>query len=206
MQAISNIANIHYIRQKEPKGLGHAIGCASSFIGDEPFAVLLGDDIVESSKPCLKQLIDVYDRYHSSVVGVQPVPDEDVSKYGIVAPKGEEIERGVIHVETLIEKPAVDVAPSNFAIMGRYVLRPEIFNILAKLPPGAGNEIQLTDALVKLNQQQAVLACEFEGLRYDVGDKFGFVQATVDFALNRDDLREDVMKYLEQKVKHELVK
>ncbi|MCK0470251.1 UTP--glucose-1-phosphate uridylyltransferase GalU [Halalkalibacter sp. APA_J-10(15)] len=206
VQSISNIANIHYIRQKEPKGLGHAIACASRFIGDEPFAVLLGDDIVESDTPCLKQLIDVYNRYHSSVVGVQPVADEDVSKYGIIAPKGNEIEEHVIHVETLVEKPKPAEAPSNFAIMGRYVLRPEIFDILAKLEPGAGNEIQLTDALVKLNQQQAVLACEFTGKRYDVGDKLGFIQATIDFALNRDDLRDDVLKYIEKKANENLVK
>ncbi|MCE7791169.1 UTP--glucose-1-phosphate uridylyltransferase GalU [Salipaludibacillus sp. CUR1] len=198
VQGISNMANIHYIRQKEPKGLGHAICCAKHFIGDEPFAVLLGDDIVQSDgKPCLKQLIEVFDRYNSSVVGVQPVPEDDVSKYGIVSPKSSEIEPGVIHVADLVEKPAKEEAPSNHAIMGRYVLRPEIFDILDNLPPGAGNEIQLTDAIKKLNESQVVLAYEFAGKRYDVGDKLGFVKATVDFALQRDDLKHDMLDYLE---------
>ncbi|SDO06305.1 UTP--glucose-1-phosphate uridylyltransferase GalU [Alkalicoccus daliensis] len=199
VQAISNLANIHYIRQKEAKGLGHAISCAKHFIGDEPFAVLLGDDIVNSNgTPCLKQLVDVFERYNSSVVGVQPVADEDVSKYGIVSPKSSEIEPGVIHVNDLVEKPAVEDAPSNYAIMGRYVLRPEIFEILENLPPGSGNEIQLTDAIKKLNETQIVLAYEFSGKRYDVGDKFGFVKATVDFALERGDLKEDVLAYLKE--------
>ncbi|WP_343033672.1 UTP--glucose-1-phosphate uridylyltransferase GalU [Alkalicoccus luteus] len=197
VQAISNMANIHYIRQKEAKGLGHAISCAKHFIGDEPFAVLLGDDIVRTDgTPCLKQLIEVFERYNSSVVGVQPVPDNDVSKYGIVAPKSTEIEPGVIHVADLVEKPAVEDAPSNHAIMGRYVLRPEIFEILSNLAPGSGNEIQLTDAIKELNESQVVLAYEFSGKRYDVGDKLGFVKATVDFALERDDLRDDVLEYL----------
>ncbi|MFB4166109.1 UTP--glucose-1-phosphate uridylyltransferase GalU [Alteribacillus sp. JSM 102045] len=198
VQAISNMANIHYIRQKEPKGLGHAIACASSFVGDEPFAVLLGDDIVKSEKPCLKQLIETFERYHSSVVGVQQVPDEDVSKYGIVEPKGQEVEPGVLHLEDLKEKPALEEAPSNYAIMGRYVLRPEIFEILKQLPPGSGNEIQLTDAIKELNQKQAVLAYQFGGVRYDVGDKFGFIKATLDFALNREDLKEPLEEYLKE--------
>ncbi|WNF37359.1 UTP--glucose-1-phosphate uridylyltransferase GalU [Bacillaceae bacterium IKA-2] len=198
VQAISNMANIHYIRQKEALGLGHAIACAKSFIGNEPFAVLLGDDIVQSQKPCLKQLIEVFDRYHSSVVGVQPVADEEVSKYGIIAPNGQEIAPGVISVQSLVEKPKAEDAPSNYAIMGRYVLRPEIFEILESLPPGAGGEIQLTDAINELNRVQAVLAYHFEGVRYDVGDKFGFVKATIDFALQRDDIKDDVRKYLKQ--------
>ncbi|MDT8860342.1 UTP--glucose-1-phosphate uridylyltransferase GalU [Alkalihalobacillus sp. MEB130] len=205
IQAISNMANIHYIRQKEPRGLGHAIACASRFIGDEPFAVLLGDDIVKSDTPVLKQLIEVYDRYNSSVVGVQEVPDEDVSKYGVIQPKGQELEPGVISVADFVEKPALEVAPSNYAIMGRYVLRPEIFDILENLEPGAGGEIQLTDAIKKLNEQQAVLANDFSGIRYDVGDKFGFVQATVDFALQREDLKDDVYKYLESVLKSQLL-
>ncbi|OIJ15414.1 UTP--glucose-1-phosphate uridylyltransferase [Anaerobacillus alkalilacustris] len=205
VESISNMANIHYIRQKEALGLGHAISCAKSFIGDEPFAVLLGDDIVQSEKPCLKQLIDVFDRYHSSVVGVQSVADEDVSKYGIIAPKGQEIEAGVINVNSLVEKPKVENAPSNFAIMGRYVLRPEIFDVLESLPPGAGGEIQLTDAINQLNKAQAVLAYDFKGIRYDVGDKFGFVKATLDFALQRDDLKDDVRNYLQQIIEKEAI-
>ncbi|OLO42370.1 UTP--glucose-1-phosphate uridylyltransferase [Alkalihalophilus pseudofirmus] len=202
---ISNMANIHYIRQKEALGLGHAIACAKSFIGNEPFAVLLGDDIVQSEKPCLKQLIEVFDRYHSSVVGVQQVADEDVSKYGVIDPKGSEIEPGVINVQSLVEKPKREEAPSNYAIMGRYVLRPEIFEILESIPTGAGGEIQLTDAIKQLNEDQAVLAYDFQGVRYDVGDKFGFVKATVDFALEREDLRGDVMEYLKGIMETELV-
>ncbi len=204
IQAISSMTNIHYIRQKEPNGLGHAIWCARKFIGNEPFAVLLGDDIVQSDTPCLKQLIDVYDKYNSSVVGVQEVPDNDVSKYGIVAPKGTEVEQNVIHADTLVEKPALQDAPSNYAIMGRYVLRPEIFNILETLPPGSGNEIQLTDAIKELNQSQVVLAYNFAGIRYDVGDKLGFIKATVDFALQREDLSNDVAEYLKDIYRNQL--
>ncbi len=203
IQSISEMANIHYIRQKEPKGLGHAIWCARKFIGNEPFAVLLGDDIVVSDKPCMKQLIEVYDRYHSSVVGVQPVDMEDVSKYGIIAPKGPQIEPNVIHVESLVEKPKKEQAPSNFAIMGRYILRPEIFDMLEILEPGAGDEIQLTDAIKILNEAQAVLAYNFEGTRYDVGDKFGFIKATIDFALQREDLKDEVTAYLRTLIERE---
>ncbi|OEH92156.1 UTP--glucose-1-phosphate uridylyltransferase GalU [Bacillus solimangrovi] len=199
VQEISNLANIHYIRQKEPKGLGHAIWCARKFIGDEPFAVMLGDDIVRSEKPCLQQLIDVFERYNSSVVGVQEVKDEDVSKYGIIAPKGEPLEQGIINVQTLVEKPLREEAPSNYAIMGRYILRPEIFPILENVAPGAGDEIQLTDAIKTLNVDQAVLAYRFDGNRYDVGDKFGFIKATIDFALEREDLHESVMNYIHEK-------
>ncbi|MBP1157455.1 MULTISPECIES: UTP--glucose-1-phosphate uridylyltransferase GalU [unclassified Paenibacillus] len=196
IRSIAEMANIHYIRQKEPRGLGHAISCARSFIGDEPFAVLLGDDIVEAEKPCLKQLIDVFERYNSSVVGVQEVSVEDVSKYGIIAPKGSPVETGLLHVESLVEKPKRNAAPSRYAIMGRYVLRPEIFDILENQNPGADGEIQLTDAINRLNECQAVLAYHFEGIRYDVGDKVGFIKATVDFSLRREDLREEVLKYL----------
>lgn len=202
VQAISKLANIHYIRQKEPLGLGHAIASCSSFIGNEPFAVLLGDDIVKSKgTPCLKQLISIHERYHASVVGVQPVSNEEVSKYGIVAPKGMEIEKGVIHLESLIEKPHIEQAPSNYAIMGRYILRPEIFPILQTLHPGAGGEIQLTDAIKLLNETQIVLAYHFEGIRYDIGDKLGFIKATLDFALERSDLQQELQLYMEQLVK-----
>jgi UTP--glucose-1-phosphate uridylyltransferase len=197
VQGISKLANIHYIRQKEPLGLGHAISCASRFIGDEPFAVLLGDDIVHSpEKPCLKQLIDVYERYNSSVIGVQEVPQKDVSKYGVISINQNEIDDGVFHINDLVEKPKMEEAPSNYAIMGRYVLRPEIFEILENQTPGAGNEIQLTDAIKKLNELQMVVGYEFEGERHDVGDKFGFIKATVEFALERGDLREQVIEYL----------
>ncbi|MFD0713717.1 UTP--glucose-1-phosphate uridylyltransferase GalU [Paenibacillus sp. GCM10027626] len=197
IRAISDMANIHYIRQKEPKGLGHAIWCARSFVGDEPFAVLLGDDIVQSETPCLSQLIRVFSRFSSSVVGVQRVSDEDVSKYGIIAPRGSSIEPSVFFVDTLVEKPSRKAAPSNYAIMGRYVLTPEIFDILEHQSPGAGGEVQLTDAIKRLNDQKTVLAYNFEGSRYDVGDKFGFIKATLDFALQREDLKSDVLGYIQ---------
>ncbi|WP_261130809.1 UTP--glucose-1-phosphate uridylyltransferase GalU [Bacillus sp. Marseille-Q3570] len=197
IQEISKLANIHYIRQKEPLGLGHAIACASRFIGDEPFAVLLGDDIVHSPyTPCLKQLIDVYDRFNSSVIGVQQVPAEDVSKYGVIS-IGNSLVNGIFHIDNLLEKPKVEEAPSNYAIMGRYILRPEVFDILETLAPGAGQEIQLTDAIKKLNGNQMVIGYEFDGHRYDVGDKLGFIKATVEFALQRDDLKGNVLEYLE---------
>jgi UTP--glucose-1-phosphate uridylyltransferase len=198
VQGISKLANIHYIRQKEPLGLGDAISCANRFIGDEPFAVLLGDDIVHSpANPCLKQLIDVYERYNSSVIGVQQVPEQDVSKYGIISINQNGMEDAVYHINDLIEKPKLEEAPSNYAIMGRYVLRPEIFNILENLTPGAGGEIQLTDAIKELNRLQMVVGYEFKGERYDVGDKFGFIKATMEFALERSDLKKQVLNYLE---------
>lgn len=196
VQVISRLANIHYIRQKEPLGLGHAIHCARKFIGDEPFAVLLGDDIVHSQKPCLGQLIEVFNRYQTSVVGVQKVPEKDVSKYGIIGYKGQELEDNLLNVSTLVEKPSMEEAPSTYGIMGRYILRPEIFTILEELQPGAGGEIQLTDAIRELNKIQAVLAYNFEGVRYDVGDKFGFIKATIDFAMMRGDLQGQVLGYL----------
>jgi len=197
IRSISELANIHYIRQKEPRGLGHAIWCARSFVGDEPFAVLLGDDIVQSQQPCLSQLIKVFTRFSSSVVGVQKVPDEDVSKYGIIAPRGSSIEPSVFFLDTLVEKPTLKAAPSNYAIMGRYILTPEIFDILEHQQPGAGGEIQLTDAIKKLNDLKTVVAYQFEGTRYDVGDKFGFIKATLDFALQRDDLKNDMLGYIQ---------
>jgi len=195
VQDISDLANIHYIRQKEPKGLGHAIYCARRFIGDEPFAVMLGDDIVTSDNPCLMQLIEKYDEYKSSIIGVQEVEDQDVSKYGIIDPK-ETFGDGLIDVRSLVEKPILGENPSNYAVMGRYILTPEIFNILETLPAGAGGEIQLTDAIVLLNEIQSVYAYQFEGARYDVGDKLGFIKAQIDFALKREDLKDDVREYI----------
>ncbi|MBE4908543.1 UTP--glucose-1-phosphate uridylyltransferase GalU [Bacillus luteolus] len=204
VQSITKLANIHYIRQKEPLGLGHAIASCQAFVGSEPFAVLLGDDIVRSTGvPCLKQLIAIHQRYHTSVVGVQTVSDNDVSKYGIVAPKGVENEQGVISLDSLIEKPSISEAPSNYAIMGRYILNPEIFPILKTLKPGTGGEIQLTDAINLLNASQAVLAYQFEGIRYDIGDKVGFIRATIDFALERNDLRQNVRSYMEEVLKRD---
>lgn len=194
---ISNMVNIHYIRQKEPKGLGDAIYCARYFIGDEPFAIMLGDDIVDNSeKPCLKQLIDVYDKYNASILGVQEVEPENVDKYGIV--DGEKVAENVYRVNNLVEKPDRDKAPSNVAILGRYILTPEIFDILGDLPPGKNGEVQLTDALVKLNEKDKLFAYTFEGRRYDLGDKQGFLQATVDFALKRPELRDEFFSYIEK--------
>jgi UTP--glucose-1-phosphate uridylyltransferase len=197
IRSISNLANIYYIRQKEPLGLGHAVFCANRFIGNEPFAVLLGDDIVRADKPCLKQLIEVFESYESSVVGVQQVPPEQVTQYGIIDP-GTKKEDSVFTIKSVVEKPSLEEAPSTYAIMGRYILTPNIFDILAHLEPGSGNEIQLTDAIQQLTHSQDVLGYEFTGDRYDVGSKFGFIKATVDFALSREDLREQTRAYLEQ--------
>lgn len=198
VQEISNMVNIHYIRQKEPKGLGHAIHCAKSFIGDEPFAVLLGDDIVDSDTPCLKQLIDAYDEYKTSILGVQEVAKEDTDKYGILDCKY--IEDRVYKVKDMVEKPNVEEAPSNIAILGRYIITPAIFEILENQAPGKGGEIQLTDALKTLAQHEAIYAYNFEGRRYDVGDKLGFLEATIDFALKRDNLKDGLMNYMKNVV------
>jgi UTP--glucose-1-phosphate uridylyltransferase len=198
---ISNMVNIHYIRQKEPKGLGHAIHCAKSFIGNEPFAVLLGDDIVDCEKPCLKQLITAYDEYKTSILGVQEVATEDVNKYGILDVK--HIEDRVYKVKDMVEKPAIEEAPSNVAILGRYIITPAIFDILENQAPGKGGEIQLTDALKTLGNNEAIYAYNFEGRRYDVGDKLGFLEATIDFALKRDNLKEDLLDYMKKVIKKE---
>ena len=198
VQDISNMVNIHYIRQKEPKGLGHAIHCAKSFIGNEPFAVLLGDDIVDAKTPCLKQLIDCYDEYKTSVLGVQEVAKQDTDKYGILDVK--HIEDRVYKVKDMVEKPKVEEAPSNIAILGRYIITPAIFEILENQAPGKGGEIQLTDALKTLASQEAIYAYNFEGRRYDVGDKLGFLEATVDFALKRPELRDGFIEFLKSKV------
>lgn len=191
---ISDMVDIHYIRQKEPRGLGHAIHCAKTFVGNEPFAVLLGDDVVYSDKPCLKQLMECYDEYKTSILGVQTVPEEDVSKYGIV--DGIHIEDRVYKVKDLVEKPKREEAPTNVAILGRYIITPQIFEILENTAPGKGNEIQLTDALKTLISQEAMYAYDFEGRRYDVGDKQGFLEATVEYALRREDLKEGFTEYL----------
>ncbi|QYE97630.1 UTP--glucose-1-phosphate uridylyltransferase GalU [Paraclostridium sordellii] len=200
VQEISNMVNIHYIRQKEPKGLGHAIYCAKSFIGDEPFAILLGDDIVDSEIPCLKQLINAYDEYKTSILGVQEVGMENVDKYGILNCKF--IENRIYKVKDMIEKPSIEEAPSNIAILGRYIITPAIFDILESQEPGKGGEIQLTDALRKLAKHEAIYAYNFEGKRYDVGDKLGFLEATIDFALKRPELRDGLFDYLKTKIKN----
>ena len=197
VRGISDMVDIHYIRQKEPRGLGHAIHCAKSFVGNEPFAVMLGDDVVESEVPCLKQLIDCFNEYKTTILGVQTVAPENVDKYGIV--DGIHIEDRVYKVKRLVEKPAIEEAPSNVAILGRYIITPQIFDILENTKPGKGNEIQLTDALETLIKNEAMYAYDFEGRRYDVGDKLGFLQATVEFALKREELREGFIEYLNTK-------
>lgn len=202
VRKISDMVNIHYIRQKEPKGLGHAIYCAKSFIGNEPCAVLLGDDIVHNpEKPCLKQMIEVYDEYKTCILGVQEVPKEEVDKYGIV--DGVYIEDRIYKVKDLVEKPSLEDAPSNIAILGRYILNPAIFEILEHTKPGKGGEIQLTDGIKELLKREAVYAYNFEGRRYDVGDKQGYLQATVEYALRKEDLRDDFLNYLREIIKIE---
>jgi len=191
----TNLADIHYIRQKEPKGLGHAVWCARNFIGDEPFAVLLGDDIVQSDTPCLRQLINEYEATLSSVIGVQTVGNDETHRYGIIDPSVQEDRR--YQVKNFVEKPEPGSAPSNLAIMGRYVLTPEIFVCLEKQQTGAGGEIQLTDAIQKLNLIQRVFAYDFEGKRYDVGEKLGFVKTTVEIALQNEEINGELLDYLE---------
>lgn len=198
VQDISNMVDIYFIRQKEPKGLGHAIYCAKSFVGNEPFAVLLGDDIVDSNIPCLSQMIDIYNEYNTSILGVQEVAKENTDKYGILDVKY--IEDRVYKVKDMVEKPKLEEAPSNIAILGRYIITPAIFEILENQVPGKGGEIQLTDALKTLGKNEAIYAYNFEGIRYDVGDKLGFLEATVDFALKRPELRDEFMNFLTKKI------
>ncbi|MBY0006629.1 UTP--glucose-1-phosphate uridylyltransferase GalU [Priestia aryabhattai] len=195
---------IHYIRQKEPKGLGHAVWCARKFIGDEPFAVLLGDDIVQAETPCLRQLMNQYDETLSSVIGVQTVPENETNRYGIVDPISSNGRR--YQVDTFVEKPALGTAPSNLAIMGRYIFTPEIFKFLEQQEVGAGGEIQLTDAIQKLNEIQRVFAYDFEGKRYDVGEKLGFIQTSLEFALQHEDLRDDLLTFMDELLQRENVK
>ena len=191
---ISSMANVFYIRQKEPKGLGHAVLCAKTFIGNEPFAVLLGDDVVDAKTPCLKQLIKAYNEYKTTILGVQHVPEKDVSKYGIV--DGSVVGDRIFSVRDLVEKPSLRKAPSNIAILGRYIITPDIFKILEKTKSGKGGEIQLTDALRTMAAEKPIYAHNFEGRRYDVGNVMGFLQATVEFALKRDNLRKEFTDYL----------
>lgn len=194
VQSVSNLADVHYIRQKQPLGLGHAILCARKFIGDEPFAVLLGDDILQSSPPGLKQMMDIYEQTETSVIAVQEVPWADVSKYGIISPATGYPNYRLI--EDLVEKPDRDQAPSNLAVIGRYIIMPEIFRILERQEPGRGGEIQLTDALRVLNKEQQMAAYLMQAKRYDVGDKLGYIEATIELALQRPELQEQVKAYL----------
>ena len=196
--SIGEMADVFYVRQKEPRGLGHAVHCARNFVGNEPFAVLLGDDIVKSQVPCLKQLMDVYEETGASVIGVQNVPWSEVHKYGILAAKEER--ENLYAIQDLVEKPAPPKAPSQLAIMGRYIMNPEIFQILSQTEPGAGGEIQLTDALKVLCQQETMHGLVFAGKRYDVGDRLGYLKATVEFALERPDLSQEFTQYLKDLV------
>ncbi|MDQ7095586.1 UTP--glucose-1-phosphate uridylyltransferase GalU [Desulfosporosinus sp. PR] len=199
VQDIARMADIYYVRQKEALGLGHAIYSARKFIGNEPFAVLLGDDIIYSEVPALRQMMNHYERYGASMVGVQEVPLEDIAKYGIV--DGEKFAERLYRAKNMVEKPRPEDAPdTHLAIMGRYILNPEIFDLLGVLPPGKGGEIQLTDGIKELGRYQEILAYEFDGRRHDVGDKLGFVQATIEYALRREDLAEELAGYLRELV------
>ncbi|NMX21050.1 UTP--glucose-1-phosphate uridylyltransferase [ANME-1 cluster archaeon GoMg4] len=205
---ISSLVDIHYIRQKEPKGLGDAVLKAEKHVGDEPFAVLLGDDIIKCDRGtpcCIKQLMDLFEQYDGDnpIIAVEKVPEEKISDYGIIKIKGKEIDldfrKSVYRIEDIIEKPSLEEAPSNIGTVGRYILTPEIFDCIKETPPGKGNEIQLTDAIRILieKDKREVYACKFRGRRYDAGDKLGYIKAIVDFALEREDLKEEVMRYLE---------
>lgn len=200
----SSEINLHYIRQKEPKGLGHAVWCARKFIGDEPFAVLLGDDIVQAETPCTKQLINEYEKTGSSIIGVQTVPDDQTYRYGIIDPESKD--KDLYKVTKFVEKPEKGTAPSNLAIMGRYLLTPEIFTYLDKQEKGAGGEIQLTDAIQKLNEEQSVYAYDFAGTRYDVGEKFGFIKTTIEFALQNEDMKDDLLALMDNLVNQSNIK
>ncbi|MBW7474931.1 UTP--glucose-1-phosphate uridylyltransferase GalU [Paenibacillus oenotherae] len=193
VRSISHMADICYMRQREPLGLGHAVLSARSFVEHEPFAVLLGDDILLSDKPCLKQMMELHEERQNSVVAVMEVPWSETHKYGIVALDQNE-RNGRIH--NLIEKPAAGEAPSNLAVVGRYILDPAIFKLLERAEAGKGGEIQLTDSLQRLNLEAPITAFHFHGRRHDVGDKLGFVKATIDMALEREDLAQDIRSYL----------
>ena len=196
VEDISDLADIYYIRQKEPKGLGHAIHCAKTFVGNEPFAVFLGDDIVYNGKPCMKQMIELFEKKEATILGVQEVPEEDVSKYGIV--DGESLADRIYKVKGLIEKPSKDEAPTNIAIVGRYIITPAIFNILENTKPGKGGEIQLTDGLVELAKIEDMYAYVFKGKRYDVGNVMGFLEANIEFALRDEEVKPELEEYLKK--------
>lgn len=198
VQESANV-DIHYIRQKEPLGLGHAIWCARKFIGDEPFAVLLGDDVVKSEVPCLKQLMEQYETTKCSIIGIQQVADEDIHRYGVIDPLS--TENKLMQVSRFVEKPSLEEAPSNFAIIGRYILPPEIFRFLDEKKKGKGGEIQLTDAIEALNTIQPVFAYQFDGRRYDIGEQLGFIETVMDFALEREDLSEGLKTLILKKAK-----
>ncbi len=196
VQEISNMAHVHYVRQKEQKGLGDAILCAKEFVGNEPFAVLLGDDIIIDKTPCTKQLIDIFNKYKKSVICVEKMPKEKLHRYGVI--KGKKLNDNVYFIEKLVEKPLPEKAPSNLAMLGRYILMPEIFNCIEKTRPGVNNEIQLTDALKLLKKKQNIYAYEFKGKRYDVGTKIDWLKANIALSLQRNDLKDELGEYLKE--------
>ena len=187
--------NLHFIRQSHPKGLGHAVLQARAFVGKEPFVVMLGDDLMEDRVPLTKQLMNDYEQTHASTIAVMRVPEKETSKYGIINP-GEEVSKGLFNVKNFVEKPKPEEAPSNLAIIGRYLLTPEIFEVLASQKPGAGNEIQLTDAIDTLNRTQRVFAHEFNGKRFDVGDKFGFMTTSIEYGLKHPEIKDKLHDYI----------
>lgn len=199
MREISEMADFVYVRQKEPKGLGHAVLRAKDVVGDEPFAVILADDVIENSKSGTKQLLDVFERYHCSVIGLEQVNPDEVSSYGIVS--GVEIEKGVYKLDNFVEKPKKEEAPSNLAIIGRYIFTPSIFRELEKTQAGAKGEIQLTDAIASLSKKEVIYGKLLDGKRFDCGNKLGFLKATVEFALHDKNLKSDFEKYLKEVVK-----
>lgn len=194
LRRIAEMTEVVSVRQKKPLGLGHAVLCARDLVGDEPFAVMLADDLIESDTPCIRQLLEIFQETEESVVALMEVPQSEVHQYGVI--KGKTVKPRLFQVEAMVEKPPAKEAPSRMAIIGRYVLRPEIFSILQSLPPGKGGEIQLTDGLAQLVRERKVFGCEFIGDRYDIGDKFGFVRATIAYALKRPDLKDKVLHYL----------
>lgn len=198
MREIADLVNIFYVRQKQALGLGHAILCAREFVGNEPFAVLLGDDIIDGESPCLAQLLEVYRKYRGTVLALEQVPMANISAYGCV--KANHISERVYEVTDLVEKPREEEAPSDLAIIGRYILTPEIFPILAEQKPGKGGEIQLTDAIKTLAKEEAIYGCRFEGMRHDCGDKLGFLKATVDMALKREEFNGAFEAFLRQRL------
>jgi UTP--glucose-1-phosphate uridylyltransferase len=200
LRQICNMAEFVFIRQKQQLGLGHAVLTAANLVGDEPFAVLLGDEIIKNDeKPGIKQLIDIYYQFGKSVIGTMEVPKEDVSKYGIVV--GKEVVNGIKLIESLVEKPSVEEVPSTTAIIGRYVLTPDIFDALKETPIGRGGEIQLTDGLSKLREKEVIYTKDIEGIRHDTGNKLGYIEAIIDFALDRKDLKDEVFKMIKEKCK-----
>ena len=200
LRKIAAMTEVVSVRQKRPLGLGHAVLCARDLVGNEPFAVLLADDLIDSRVPGVRQLLDVFEQKNESVIALMKVAPSEVQAYGII--RGKEIANRLYAVQSTVEKPAPAEAPSRMAIIGRYVLRPEIFSILEKLPTGQGGEIQLTDGLNQLARKRKMFGCEFRGARYDIGDKFGFVRATVAYALKRPDLEDKLREYLRSVVEN----